>query len=127
MSRYVLDFPHHQVLYRAKTVYLYFTDPYVKAYLFCNKKKIRKQKTETKKDQINPVFNTVMEFLLPQSNVSSTNIVFVVMHQAIRTDSKENIGRIEIGPDASGHYLLHWEKTMEAQGRHVAQWHQLWY
>ena len=96
-------------------------------YLYNNRKRIKKEKTETKRDQINPVYNQVMEFLVPQSTIESTNLVFVVMHKDVRTDSKENIGRIVIGANASGRCWEHWKKALSADGKLIAQWHQLWH
>eukprot|EP00112_Aurelia_sp_Birch-Aquarium-sp1_P016810 Seg3840.3 transcript_id=Seg3840.3/GoldUCD/mRNA.D3Y31 product=Synaptotagmin-1 protein_id=Seg3840.3/GoldUCD/D3Y31 len=102
-------------------------NPYTKVYLYNNRKRIKKEKTETKRDQINPVYNQVMEFLVPQSTIESTNVVFVVMHKDVRTDSKENIGRIIIGANSSGRCWEHWKKALSADGKLIAQWHQLWH
>ena len=96
-------------------------------YLFISRKIIKKEKTDTMNDQINPVFNSVMDFYVPLSTLDQTNIVFVVMHKDVRTDSKENIGRIVIGANATGKCLNHWNRTIAAQGKPIAQWHQLWY
>lgn len=102
-------------------------NPYMKMYLFISRKIIKKEKTDTMNDQINPVFNSVMDFYVPLSTLDQTNIVFVVMHKDVRTDSKENIGRIVIGANATGKCLNHWNRTIAAQGKPIAQWHQLWY
>ena len=77
-------------------------------------------------DQINPVYNQFMEFVLPERSLESTNLVFVVMDKDVRTDSKRNIGRIVVGANSNGRCWDHWKRAIAADGRMIAQWHQLW-
>ena len=83
--------------------------------------------TEIKIDQINPVYNQLMEFLVPERQLNSTNLTFNVMDEDIRTDSKRNIGRIVVGANSTGRCWNHWQKALAANGRVIAQWHQLWH
>lgn len=76
--------------------------------------------------QINPVFNHVMEFLVPKRTLPSTNLIFVVMEKDARTDSKRNIGRIVIGANSNGRCWEHWKSAITEGYRVTAQWHQLW-
>ena len=95
--------------------------------MYCDRKQIKKQKTEVKIDQINPVFNHLMEFLVPKRQLDSTNLIFNVMDRDIRTDSKRNIGRIVVGANSTGRCWNHWQSALTANDRVIPQWHQLWH
>lgn len=66
----------------------YVTDPYVKVYLVCNGKRIRKKRTSVKRSCLSPVYNEALTFDVPASNIDNVSLIVKVidydryMHQS---------------------------------------------
>lgn len=66
--------------------YLYFNkitfpllDPYVKVSLMCEGRRLKKRKTTTKKNTLNPVYNEAIIFDIPPENVEQVSLSIAVM------------------------------------------------
>lgn len=55
------------------------TDPYVKASLVCDGRRLKKRKTSIKKNTLNPTYNEALVFDIPNENIESVSIVIAVM------------------------------------------------
>lgn len=62
-----------------KTLHLSKADPYVKVYLVCNGRRLKKRKTTTKKSTLNPVYNEAIIFDIPPENVEQVSLSIMVM------------------------------------------------
>uniref|UniRef100_A0A3P8VVN8 Synaptotagmin 3 n=1 Tax=Cynoglossus semilaevis TaxID=244447 RepID=A0A3P8VVN8_CYNSE len=56
-----------------------FSDPYVKASLVCDGRRLKKRKTSIKKNTLNPTYNEALVFDIPNENIESVSIVIAVM------------------------------------------------
>lgn len=54
-------------------------DPYVKASLVCDGRRLKKRKTSIKKNTLNPTYNEALVFDIPNENIESVSIVIAVM------------------------------------------------
>uniref|UniRef100_A0A674N9E1 Synaptotagmin 3 n=1 Tax=Takifugu rubripes TaxID=31033 RepID=A0A674N9E1_TAKRU len=66
-----------------------FSDPYVKASLVCDGRRLKKRKTSIKKNTLNPTYNEALVFDIPNENIESVCIVIAVMDY----DWKKRSGR----------------------------------
>ncbi len=55
------------------------SDPYVKVYLVCQGKRIKKKKTTVKKSTLNPVYNEALVFDVPAENIEDVNLIVKVI------------------------------------------------
>lgn len=55
------------------------SDPYVKASLVCDGRRLKKRKTSIKKNTLNPTYNEALVFDIPNENIESVSIVIAVM------------------------------------------------
>ncbi len=55
------------------------TDPYVKVSLICEGRRLKKRKTTTKKNTLNPVYNEAIIFDIPPENVEQVSLSIIVM------------------------------------------------
>lgn len=55
------------------------TDPYVKVSLMCEGRRLKKRKTTTKKNTLNPVYNEAIIFDIPPENVDQVSLCIAVM------------------------------------------------
>lgn len=55
------------------------TDPYVKVSLICDGRRLKKRKTTTKKNTLNPVYNEAIIFDIPPENVEQVSLSITVM------------------------------------------------
>ena len=58
---------------------LLITDPYVKVYLLCEGKRIKKKKTTMKKSTLSPVYNEALVFDVPAENVEDVSLIVKVI------------------------------------------------
>jgi Ca2+-dependent lipid-binding protein len=58
---------------------LFFTDPYVKVYLLCEGKRIKKKKTTVKKATLSPVYNEALVFDVPAENIEDVSLIVKVI------------------------------------------------
>lgn len=54
-------------------------DPYVKVSLMCEGRRLKKRKTTTKKNTLNPVYNEAIIFDIPPENVEQVSLSIAVM------------------------------------------------
>lgn len=54
-------------------------DPYVKVSLICDGRRLKKRKTTTKKNTLNPVYNEAIIFDIPPENVEQVSLSITVM------------------------------------------------
>lgn len=56
-----------------------FTDPYVKVSLMCEGRRLKKRKTSTKRNTLNPVYNEAIVFDVPPENIEQISLLIAVM------------------------------------------------
>jgi len=56
-----------------------YLDPYVKVSLMCEGRRLKKRKTTTKKNTLNPVYNEAIIFDIPPENVDQVSLSIAVM------------------------------------------------
>lgn len=54
-------------------------DPYVKVSLMCEGRRLKKRKTSTKRNTLNPVYNEAIVFDVPPENIDQINLSIAVM------------------------------------------------
>lgn len=55
------------------------SDPYVKVYMVCAGRRLKKRKTTTKKSTLNPTYNEAIIFDIPPENVEQVSLSIMVM------------------------------------------------
>ncbi|NXU33838.1 SYT9 protein, partial [Drymodes brunneopygia] len=55
------------------------SDPYVKVSLMCEGRRLKKRKTTTKKNTLNPVYNEAIIFDIPPENMDQVSLSIAVM------------------------------------------------
>lgn len=58
---------------------MYITDPYVKVYLMCEGKRLRKKRTSVKRSTLCPVYNEALTFDVPASSIDNTSLILKVI------------------------------------------------
>lgn len=58
---------------------IYFADPYVKVYLLCQDRRIKKKKTSVKKNTLFPVYNEILVFDVPAENIEDVSLIVKVI------------------------------------------------
>uniref|UniRef100_A0A8C2QFT7 Synaptotagmin-8 n=2 Tax=Cricetulus griseus TaxID=10029 RepID=A0A8C2QFT7_CRIGR len=99
-------------------------EPYVKVQLMLNQRKWKKRKTSSKKGTTMPYFNEAFTFLVPFSQLQSVDLVLAVWAHGLHHRA-EPIGKVLLGPRASGQPLQHWADMLAHARRPIAQWHHL--
>lgn len=56
-----------------------FIDPYVKVSLMCDGRRLKKRKTSTKRNTLNPVYNEAIVFDVPPENIEQISLLIAVM------------------------------------------------
>lgn len=54
-------------------------DPYVKVSLMCEGRRLKKRKTSTKRNTLNPVYNEAIVFDVPPENIDQISLLIAVM------------------------------------------------
>lgn len=54
-------------------------DPYVKVSLMCEGRRLKKRKTSTKRNTLNPVYNEAIVFDVPPENIDQIHLSIAVM------------------------------------------------
>uniref|UniRef100_A0A8C6RVS7 Synaptotagmin-8 n=1 Tax=Nannospalax galili TaxID=1026970 RepID=A0A8C6RVS7_NANGA len=99
-------------------------EPYVKVQLMRNQRKWKKRKTSSKKGASAPYFNEAFTFLVPFGQLQSVDLVLAVWVRGLRLQA-EPVGKVLLGPRASGQPLQHWADMLAHARRPIAQWHRL--
>ncbi|KAK9753451.1 C2 domain [Popillia japonica] len=100
------------------------SDPYVKVYLLCQNKRIKKKKTSVKKNTLSPVYNEALVFDVPFENVEDVSLIIKVIDYD-RIGSNELMGCTAIGSSFIGIGREHWLEMLDNPRRPVAQWYTL--
>lgn len=66
------------ILSELATCYL-SPDPYVKVSLMCEGRRLKKRKTSTKRNTLNPVYNEAIVFDVPPENIDQISLLIAVM------------------------------------------------
>ena len=102
-------------------------DPYVEISIFQSGKEFAKAKTDTQKNNQNPVFNKTIFFDLPELNdegLKNIKLEFTVMDEDFGKD--DFIGKLIIGgEDCTGSALHHWNETISSPLSESEIWHSL--
>ncbi|XP_033216077.1 synaptotagmin-10-like isoform X2 [Belonocnema kinseyi] len=100
------------------------SDPYVKVYLLCQGKRIKKKKTSVKKNCLCPVYNEALVFDVPSENVEDVSLIIKVIDYD-RIGSNELMGCTAIGSSFIGVGRDHWLEMLDNPRKPVAQWYPL--
>ncbi|XP_066999874.2 synaptotagmin-10 [Anabrus simplex] len=100
------------------------SDPYVKVYLLCEGKRIKKKKTTVKKATLHPVYNEALVFDVPAENVEDVSLIVKVIDYD-RIGPNELMGCTAIGSSFIGIGRDHWLEMLDNPRRPVAQWYPL--
>ncbi|XP_066564789.1 synaptotagmin-C [Amia ocellicauda] len=101
-----------------------FSDPYVKASLICDGRRLKKRKTSIKKSTLNPSYNEALVFDIPPDSVHSVSLVIAVMDYDC-IGHNEVIGMCRVGSDAEGPGREHWNAMLANPRKPIEHWHQL--
>ncbi|KFQ26624.1 Synaptotagmin-10, partial [Merops nubicus] len=100
------------------------SDPYVKVSLMCEGRRLKKRKTTTKKNTLNPVYNEAIIFDIPPENVDQVSLSIAVMDYD-RVGHNEVIGVCRTGIDAEGLGRDHWNEMLAYPRKPITHWHPL--
>ncbi|XP_078075671.1 synaptotagmin-10 isoform X2 [Mustelus asterias] len=101
-----------------------FSDPYVKVSLICEGRRLKKRKTTTKKNTLNPIYNEAMIFDIPPESMEQVSLSITVMDYD-RVSHNEVIGVCRVGQDAEGLGRDHWNEMLVYPRKPIAHWHLL--
>ncbi|KAK6312016.1 synaptotagmin-C-like isoform X1 [Coregonus clupeaformis] len=101
-----------------------FSDPYVKASLICDSRRLKKKKTSIKKNTLNPTYNEALVFDIPHEDIDRVSIVIAVMDYDC-IGHNEVIGMCRVGSDAEGPGREHWTAMLANPRKPIDHWHQL--
>uniref|UniRef100_A0A670HQV9 Synaptotagmin 9 n=1 Tax=Podarcis muralis TaxID=64176 RepID=A0A670HQV9_PODMU len=100
------------------------SDPYVKVSLMCEGRRLKKRKTSTKRNTLNPVYNEAIVFDVPPENIDQINLFIAVMDYD-RVGHNEVIGVCQVGNDAESLGRDHWNEMLSYPRKPIAHWHLL--
>ncbi|KAK1797958.1 hypothetical protein P4O66_000718 [Electrophorus voltai] len=101
-----------------------FSDPYVKASLVCEGRRLKKRKTSIKKNTLNPTYNEALVFDIPNENMENMALVIAVMDYDC-IGHNEVIGMCRLGSDVEGPGREHWAAMLANPRKPIEHWHQL--
>ncbi|CAL8380203.1 synaptotagmin-9 [Gadus morhua] len=100
------------------------SDPYVKVSLMCEGRRLKKRKTSTKRNTLNPVYNEAIVFDVPPENIDQISLLIAVMDYD-RVGHNEVIGVCRVGNDAETLGRDHWSEMLTYPRKPIAHWHPL--
>ncbi|XP_038825809.1 synaptotagmin-9-like [Salvelinus namaycush] len=100
------------------------SDPYVKVSLMCDGRRLKKRKTSTKRNTLNPVYNEAIVFDVPPENIDQIGLMIAVMDYD-RVGHNEVIGVCKVGTDAEHLGRDHWNEMLSYPRKPIAHWHPL--
>uniref|UniRef100_A0A8C7E556 Synaptotagmin 3 n=1 Tax=Naja naja TaxID=35670 RepID=A0A8C7E556_NAJNA len=100
-----------------------FSDPYVKASLMCEGRRLKKRKTSIKKNTLNPSYNEALVFDIPQDSMEHVSITLAVMDYDC-IGHNEVIGMCRVGNDADTPGRDHWAEMLANPRKPIEHWHQ---
>ncbi|XP_042527048.1 synaptotagmin-13 [Dipodomys spectabilis] len=99
-------------------------DVSVKVTLKHQAQKLKKKQTKRAKHKINPVWNEMIMFELPDDLLRASSVELEVLGQDEEGRSWA-LGHCSLGLHASGSERSHWEEMLKNPRRQIAMWHQL--
>ncbi|OWK18076.1 hypothetical protein Celaphus_00009112 [Cervus elaphus hippelaphus] len=99
-------------------------DPYVKVSLMCDGRRLKKRKTSTKRNTLNPVYNEAIVFDVPPENIDQIHLSIAVMDYD-RVGHNEIIGVCQVGNEAERLGRDHWSEMLSYPRKPIAHWHSL--
>ncbi|KAM4617589.1 synaptotagmin-9 isoform 1-T1 [Discoglossus pictus] len=100
------------------------SDPYVKVSIMCEGRRLKKRKTSTKRNTLNPVYNEAIVFDVPPENIDQISLLIAVMDYD-RVGHNEIIGVCQVGNDAESLGREHWSEMLSYPRKPIAHWHPL--
>ncbi|XP_063052109.1 synaptotagmin-9b [Engraulis encrasicolus] len=100
------------------------SDPYVKVSLMCSGRRLKKRKTSTKRNTLNPVYNEAIVFDVPPENIDQISLLIAVMDYD-RVGHNEVIGVCRVGHEAESLGRNHWNEMLSYPRKPIAHWHSL--
>uniref|UniRef100_A0A8C6SB31 Synaptotagmin IXb n=1 Tax=Neogobius melanostomus TaxID=47308 RepID=A0A8C6SB31_9GOBI len=100
------------------------SDPYVKVSLMCEGRRLKKRKTSTKRNTLNPIYNEAIVFDVPPENIDQISLLIAVMDYD-RVGHNEVIGVCRVGGEAESLGRDHWNEMLSYPRKPVAHWHPL--
>ncbi|XP_073687714.1 synaptotagmin-9-like [Garra rufa] len=100
------------------------SDPYVKVSLMCDGRRLKKRKTSTKRNTLNPVYNEAIVFDVPPENIDQISLLIAVMDYD-RVGHNEVIGVCHVGNRAQSLGRDHWNEMLTYPRKPIARWHPL--
>uniref|UniRef100_A0A672QER8 Synaptotagmin IXb n=1 Tax=Sinocyclocheilus grahami TaxID=75366 RepID=A0A672QER8_SINGR len=100
------------------------SDPYVKVSLMCDGRRLKKRKTSTKRNTLNPVYNEAIVFDVPPENIDQISLLIAVMDYD-RIGHNEVIGVCHVGNRAQSLGRDHWNEMLTYPRKPIARWHLL--
>ncbi|KAK6637193.1 hypothetical protein RUM44_007607 [Polyplax serrata] len=100
------------------------SDPYVKVYLLCDGKRIKKKKTTVKKATLCPIYNEALVFDVPPENVEDVCLILQVIDYDM-IGGNELLGCTGVGNNFIGIGRDHWLEMLDNPRKPVAQWYPL--
>ncbi|XP_068779525.1 synaptotagmin-3 [Struthio camelus] len=101
-----------------------YSDPYVKASLMAEGRRLKKRKTSIKKNTLNPSYNEALVFDLPHASVHSVSLTIAVLDYDC-IGHNEVIGMCRVGSDAEGPGREHWAEMLANPRKPIEHWHPL--
>ncbi|XP_037306265.2 synaptotagmin-1b [Pungitius pungitius] len=100
------------------------SDPYVKLHLMQNGKRLKKKKTTTKKNTLNPYYNESFSFEVACEQIEKVQVAVTVLDYD-KIGKNDAIGKVLLGLNGTGTEQRHWEDMLANPRRPIAQWHSL--
>ncbi|XP_040265199.1 synaptotagmin-9 [Bufo bufo] len=100
------------------------SDPYVKVSIMCEGRRLKKRKTSTKRNTLNPVYNEAIVFDVPPENIDQISLSIAVMDYD-RVGHNEVIGVCQVGNGAESLGREHWSEMLSYPRKPIAHWHPL--
>nr|XP_055049100.1 synaptotagmin-9b [Misgurnus anguillicaudatus] len=100
------------------------SDPYVKVSIMCDGRRLKKRKTSTKRNTLNPVYNEAIVFDVPPENIDQISLLIAVMDYD-RVGHNEVIGVCNVGNRAQSLGRDHWNEMLTYPRKPIARWHPL--
>ncbi|KAM8794751.1 synaptotagmin-3 [Eudromia elegans] len=101
-----------------------YSDPYVKASLMAEGRRLKKRKTSIKKNTLNPSYNEALVFDVPHASVHSVSLTIAVLDYDC-IGHNEVIGMCRVGSDAEGPGREHWAEMLANPRKPIEHWHTL--
>uniref|UniRef100_A0A673ME77 Synaptotagmin-6-like n=1 Tax=Sinocyclocheilus rhinocerous TaxID=307959 RepID=A0A673ME77_9TELE len=101
-----------------------YSDPYVKVSLICDGRRLKKKKTTTKKNTLNPTYNEAIIFDIPPESMDQVSLHISVMDYDL-VGHNEIIGVCRLGSGAKGLGRDHWNEMLAYPRKPIAHWHPL--